>query len=562
MNEKRQLLFNLLAGAIVLLAPPISLLLYHDYPLLHAESLGYLLPWALAGGLGGLLAHLSGRSVASLLWASLLILSFDLQFQFLEYRFPLAATGIWLVLILAGMRLGENAPKIILAGYAGIVGTSLLLGPEQAEVLEERDLTTHHDAGNPIVLHLVLDGYLGPPAIPQDIPGGTELRREVRFLFDKYGFRVFENAFSESIETHRSLASIFNNAAEPDRFLRKVNGDWRISTNEYLEEMGMRGYRLHVRQSSFLDICAGVHRGLASCRTSRYDRLRHAMDEDLRITDYLVLFLSFQVAHSEIYRYLQRTAALLLRAGSEGVYSSVDEARIRQLYDWRQSRIWSLSQSEIFDKLYREIIDSPGGELFFVHHMKPHGPYAYDRDCSVRRVSEWTNRRYRWSNEGSNDEGSRRHRYLQYFEQVRCVNRQLADLFEQLQAGGLLADMLILVHGDHGSRIFLFPPAKNQAKKMTPRDHLDAFSTLFAARVPGRPAARHDRTAPLKQLLWDTISPQHGQTNDPACDDKIPSVWIWHKGRYERTPYLGQGRGNCVPDIVSQEPAGHALETE
>jgi hypothetical protein len=110
-TEHTPRLASLLAGALALSAPPVSLLLYHVYPLQRPESLIYLALWATAGALGGLLARRSGRGVGSMVWASLLILSFDLQFQFLGYRFPLA-----------GLRLGDKALRIIVAGYAVVQG--------------------------------------------------------------------------------------------------------------------------------------------------------------------------------------------------------------------------------------------------------------------------------------------------------------------------------------------------------------------------------------------------------------------------------------------------------
>jgi hypothetical protein len=74
-----------------------------------------------------------------------------------------------------------------------------------------------------------------------------------------------------------------------------------------------------------------------------------------------------------------------------------------------------------------------------------------------------------------------------------------------MKSAGLFADALIIVHGDHGSRIFRVEPRARNKGKLTRQDLLDGFSTLFAVRSPATDAGLSERIAPVSRLLGEVM---------------------------------------------------------
>jgi arylsulfatase A-like enzyme len=121
--------------------------------------------------------------------------------------------------------------------------------------------------------------------------------------------------------------------------------------------------------------------------------------------------------------------------------------------------------------------------VHFAHLLMPHGPYVFDAGCQLRPGAlKWRKNSPLYRKE--NTQSSRTLRYHLYFDQVRCTTRRLQELFERMKSAGLFADALIIVHGDHGSRIFRVAPRAKNKDKLARQDLLDGFSTLFAVRSP------------------------------------------------------------------------------
>ena len=74
-------------------------------------------------------------------------------------------------------------------------------------------------------------------------------------------------------------------------------------------------------------------------------------------------------------------------------------------------------------------------------------------------------------------------RYRSYFRQVACALRQIDRLIEAIPPG-LRHDAIIIIQGDHGSRITLVDPTTVANASPARSDYLDAFSTMFAVRSP------------------------------------------------------------------------------
>ena len=147
---------------------------------------------------------------------------------------------------------------------------------------------------------------------------------------------------------------------------------------------------------------------------------------------------------------------------------------------------WGVSvyDERIMARLSRDIKMQPGN-AYFAHVLMPHAPTIYREDCSIDYGSEsWT----RWPHSAgnvSNSSESRQRRQAKIVPQNRCALKLLGDLFNDLKASGLFDRATIIVHGDHGTRAFQIKPSAYTMEQLNSRDLREAFSTLFAVKLPG-----------------------------------------------------------------------------
>jgi arylsulfatase A-like enzyme len=162
----------------------------------------------------------------------------------------------------------------------------------------------------------------------------------------------------------------------------------------------------------------------------------------------------------------------------------------------------------LFDEIVDDIVaDSGGGTVYFAHLLAPHSPYVLESDCTViSDLDRWRSRRilsFDWSEPNSAE--SRALSYEAYAEQLRCTNRRLAAFFEGLRVAGVLDDAIIVVHGDHGSRINRNWPTVPNRDVLRDSDFIDGYPTLFAAKGPGVPVGYSTERTTLTTLLATTF---------------------------------------------------------
>jgi hypothetical protein len=206
------------------------------------------------------------------------------------------------------------------------------------------------------------------------------------------------------------------------------------------------------------------------------------------------------------------------------------------------------------DGLEADLARARPGDFFLAHLLIPHFPYVYDAGCNLRTDPEvWLNKdalSHRFSTwNPPNTAVSRMERYRNYLAQIACTNRRLERLFDILKGSGQFERAIILIHGDHGSRITRSPMYAYAHDTLTPDDYRDSFSTLFALKAPGiEPGYDRDpwpigrlikglrqvefRTSPIfdaaqrpatvylldseaKQHVVETIMPGFNQNQDP-----------------------------------------------
>ena len=307
-----------------------------------------------------------------------------------------------------------------------------------------------------------------------------------------HGFRLFRRAYSEYFDTAPSLAATLNFDEDNKAFSYLVKGrdDWSLDTNAYFRMMAARGYRIRVYQSSYLDYC-GAQR-VTACITYQHDGFAPAAIASLGLAQRARLILDMYYSSIALVRLVhlaeEPVSRMLRRHGFGPVGFGL----------WH-GRVGPLAIAPAVRALDRDLAAARGGTLFFVHLLTPHYPYVYGAGCHVvTPISRWL---LRALPDGTNTPESRRRRYVQYLQQLRCTMQVVGGFMEALKRSGKLKNAVIIVHGDHGSRISRLRPILANAPALQKSDYLDGFSAFFAVRRPDLAAGVNDTMVPLAGLL-------------------------------------------------------------
>lgn len=424
------------------------------------------------------------------------IVCFSLNLQAKWFAGITAAVGS-VAITAACWALREHLAVILATLFGAMFVSSLLIG--SAEPYREHSLIIREDArpavpADGILVHLILDEFAGPEGLPVDIPGGKELRIDLENFLLRNGMKVYPDAMSEYSSTKVSISGILNFEASPSPE-KNYHGksSYVLSNNQYFENLFRRGYAINVYQSTYLDYCTESPVPLAACYTYRYDGTDWLGDADLGSHDKLSVLLGIFLNHPgamesmwKAYEWLRSTSAAL------GVH-------LPELMTW-DGRVSPMASMSALSFLRANLAEAKLGSAHFAHLMLPHSPYGYDSTCTLR------SKPLRWRNhhplmKTANTSLQREMSYRQYFEQVRCAMHKLEALFDDLEKSGRWDRTEIIIHGDHGSRIFGTVPRARNREHLTPADLDDAFRTLFAFKSRDGQARVIRGTRPVSRLL-------------------------------------------------------------
>jgi hypothetical protein len=138
---------------------------------------------------------------------------------------------------------------------------------------------------------------------------------------------------------------------------------------------------------------------------------------------------------------------------------------------------------------------------------------------------------------------ARKRHYALYLEQVLCVRAKLQEMFDGWRRSGIYDRMKIIVHGDHGSRIFLHNPIPFDKDHVLASDYTDSFSTLFAFKAPGLAPAYDTRMVAIQDLLM-SVAHEHLLDALPTGETE-PYVLLENGASMVRQPMpdFGDSRG-------------------
>lgn len=330
----------------------------------------------------------------------------------------------------------------------------------------------------PVILHLVLDGMQGPETLAPGIPGERETRQGLRAFADDLGFRVHGNARATDWHTQTSLSRTFNfdpGTPDPGLYLEGL----RVARNAWFDRLRQAGYHVEVFQRGRPDFCA--HPAVSYCRTyhsrGNIAYLRELSAAQPSLTKRLLI-------HAQFFSHPRSVSFWALQFLQVGWFSTGTEAAR------------PFEALSILDEALARARQAPPATAVFGHILLPHYPYGLDRTCHIvtKSQDDWLGEVHLL------DDQSRSKAWAAYYEQARCLigtlHRALAD--------PAFDDVMVLLHGDHGSR-HVISPRDWESERARRLDHPDLYSTFFAFRMP-QEAGGYDGNESSLPALFKTVA--------------------------------------------------------
>lgn len=537
-----RLLTRLLLPQFILMAPLARFLVYHRYDPTRREAIVEIALVVVLGAAAALLLWRGGPRIRAATLAALLLIFIDLSFtlgqhlpRLVQSVIPiqtgwtaLAALAVGFAVLYGVVRaLGAHGESVLAVVFGVVLASTVVFGGDGASDRVARGEAREARRDLPLVVHLVLDEHGAYSTPPDEIDGASEVRRGMAALYVDNGFRLWSRAFSRSSATEVSMTATFNAIRDLSRDLPLKEGTggffaYTMTANAYFDEMARRGWRIHAIQGNHIDYCAIRPSVVESCRTFAASSPRAMMDADQPFVQKLVVLHSLYWRGSFLYYAALRAYRRLQNA-------------IGGLPSWpHRDNVAPMTSMAMFDQVLATARKAGRGAMVFAHLYVPHHPYAFKADCALRPYDE------EWLLLGDsglpppkiNTVEGWRLRYRLYGEQVRCMNRALAKLFDGLRAAGLWDDSIVIVQGDHGSRITLVEPDAENRASLTAGDLRDNFLTHMAVKMPGLNAG-FERTP---QAIQDIVPHLMMGRPMPVAEDYVFLSMRSQPGQFLRVP--------------------------
>jgi hypothetical protein len=352
----------------------------------------------------------------------------------------------------------------------------------------------------------------------------------------KNNFTVYPFAFSNYRSTSDSIPSILNNhllnsTGEYFSENEQISG---LKKNLLFEDYLKKGYAIRVYQSDYINFAASEPASMA-VRTYKSN--------------------SLAAMHSIRMHWSQRLCQILtIYLQTDAFWWGTYQALVPVRFHPTRYRMGPLAIQEVWPSaLVADMKAAQQNTFFFAHLLTPHYPYVYRQDGTVRDLGEW----FHDNNLNFYRESDYRHWYRDYMEQVKFLARQLDGFFHELQAAGIYDSTMVVIHGDHGSRLrflderertarmkllFESPKCSNASRydyvsAPALQDLLSRFSTLLAIKPAGAAQPSEVMTKGsvlffLRGVLWPQQDMNQGVNSVYLFDSEglpreisLPAIW-------------------------------------
>jgi hypothetical protein len=505
-----------------LITPFLIFLEHHSYGIFHIEIFISILGFLLVSLLCTAGLRYEGFIGKNFLLFTLVTFFLSIQFSSSgEITFILLLSSVAILLFL----FKENFHSIAAAIFATFFLVSIfqILSPQEVQSLEidKQDLAV----GNgpvPRVIHLILDEHIGLEGIPTDLPEGVRVKTQLREFYEKYGFTTFGGAYSHYSLTLNSVPNLLNFSAASKARMYIGEGDspnWLLQ-NTYFERLSQVGYRFNVWWGHHIDYCSHSQIVIDNCLQIPSHGLKITQSLDLNMLERVQLVFSNYINLSNIY------------GGARNYYETFRNEIIPYGVSlpsatWDRHKVTTLPYLVSLEALWRSILTLPEGNVAFAHLLLPHSPYVTNADCTIRTsLQEWKYNVLSITRQGvPNTKDSREMHYREYFKQVECVYMKLDELFKRMEHAGNFENSVIIIHGDHGSRIMKTEPTIENEQTVSNQDIVDGYSTLFAVKFPKQFGHYDPKPYPIEYLLREkVVKPLLGETG--SAPPSAPFVFL------------------------------------
>ena len=510
---------GILAPTVILLAPFVNWIVFHDYPLLAGEILLCIVVFLLIGGAAFLVVRVRPDISKPLVYPILLFLFLDMHFGMrgiiklthgilgIESTSVLALTiavsAFYILSSLVCRILHEHIDLILTTIFGVLLVSTLLFGSRiDLQRYDLGPLEENHNDGLPPVIHLILDEQMGLAGLPEHISETRQAIAEVTDLYSEFGFRVFDNAFSSYPASIVSISALLNARSGQAwrELLEEDNKKNYAKINLWFDMLAQAGYAIHVYQSSYLDLCRHGNANIRRCDVYPPDSVVALRDTTLatskRASVLMVSFAGRTLTYQVIYRIASKTS---------NATASINDVGSRFRIGDKPS-FGAVTSLGVFEGLKRDVLAQPRGNAYFAHLLIPHRTYLLDENCKVNwPMSKW-HLGWESADRNFNNTGSRTDAYIAYSNQVRCIHREIQDLLAKLRESNDLADAVVIIHGDHGSRISInSPEGTDDLSAVSQQDLIDTFSTFFAVKAPGVRPGKDDRLWSITDIFAEFL---------------------------------------------------------
>ncbi|MEK7704262.1 MAG: sulfatase-like hydrolase/transferase [Myxococcota bacterium] len=524
-----------IAPGLALLVPVVVFTGHNGYPWLRWEMLlltAVIFTSGLVLGCVGLATGLRGRVVV-LATAVALATELHLMGTAKATKLGLALTA-FVVVVVIGYVARERLFRVGVPVLAVVILTTPFAEPGLALITETTSATLSGSERQDLapVVHLLLDEQCGIDGIPDELESGRHLRTALTDFYVAHDFALYTHAYSRYYDSHNAIANVLNlSSLAQDSGYQRVEGDAQTGTrvleeNAYFRRLTAAGYRIRTYQSSYMDFSRDPETHVEYALTYQINAIGNLKNLAVSAPQKAgLIFDSFTYA-SQVFRFLRRTYAGL-RTAAGGSDSALPA--------WTSvAKVVAVPAVATLARLAADIAKGPNrGKVYFAHLTLPHYYYVYDERCALwPELDSWMGRRAgRGRTENSPEQ--RRERYEKYIAQSTCAKSLVESVFVALRQAGDWEDAIVVVHGDHGSRINQHPPLARYRQLLTRSDYRDAFATLFAIKKPGIVAGTNDTPAAVQDLLHLVVD---GGNPAPAA----PYVFLRGKrGALQRVPFPG-----------------------
>jgi len=500
--------------ALLVAGPPLEYLRYNHYPLISPEVLLPTALWVLCAVGIGMLLNAAPRPVRIVAFSLLLLVFVDWQFSdHVELSFKLVPVAAVAFAWLLERHFDAIAAVVLTAFYA-----ASLLGSSPVRASRLNFVTAPKNTALPPIVYLILDEHIGIEGWPSEFASSREMQTDIRGFYLREGFRLFGKAYSSFVETRSSIPAVLNWPVEdPHGDVTELvpESRYRLTANATFRKLSAEGYQIRVYQSTYLDYCDVQKFAIRSCETVPTNSVANLSLHKLPPWSKAMLVgLYFLEHNSRIYAHI-RDFYVAFTQRHPGwprwdvhIYKSTMPGAV-----------------ELLGRLQRDLrAEDTRGTVYFAHLLAPHHPYEFDEACRSQADPR------RWleiiphPDRGTNTAAGRALRYALYAAQVGCLYRHLASLLQTIDSLPTGRQMVVILHGDHGSRITLHYPLERLLPSMVPSDFTDAFSTLFAIRAPGIAAGYDRRFVSVDELVGRALESGFARIEVPATEPHVVRI--------------------------------------